>query len=787
MANFFVDYIFKNSVFYMILTALLCLLLNIGINLAFSYLYIFLLNKFLESLYYLKYILIPVLFIYNYLILRKIVITWLYEWQFPFQIFSIYRERQTYVSFLKERVTYFSNAIDVLLDSQYKLTENEIGEIEYFLDIFNEEFIIYNDLYNIVFGNNGFNNNNLIRYKMSQCQINYYNLLNAINSILNENNLGNNLRKIRQNNYFENSIKIEKNNDLIQSLSSLKIRLNELMNIIEKYNSDNYTYMSPAYIFNLIFNDTFGSLSLYSIRFKKNYQEYELEENYTQNGKIHYTLILNNNIQKNGENNLIKIEEENDIIKENKNINKESTLLFFSLPNGGCYELIPKTKIKFYLSNGFSFLCWNYRGYGHSKGSANFSNCRSDALEVFDTITKNNKYNFKKICVMGHSIGGITNSHISKNRKVDLVISDRNFCDIPRIAKNFHCGNVLSFITKFLLIGNTNIIEDYLNNDNFVKEDRINRIIIYSPNDTLIDNDCTVKSGISRYIIKKYVIYKKAENDIIQNKENLLDLVFNSTEKENFLQNLINFISVNKNFAINFKNGETKMYIDNDITLSFLDKFYGICCDNLTYITENNKSIRRQKLFLDSFFNNLLIWGGQNSSEQNDDLFDFEFIADKGFKIIKEACDILDNVNDNNNNKNIFINNMKLSLIQNIKKDFKKILMVMEKLDIKINNSDDKGKRVSLKLSNINNTNIKEKLIISDEEEDTEINTNSNNNLIDDSNNNMIKIGANFYQKLHDILGNFKLFKTYIGHNGFLREDEREKFFIFLLRSGVIS
>ena len=121
MANFFVDYIFKNSVFYMILTALLCLLLNIGINLAFSYLYIFLLDKFLESLYYLKYILIPVLFIYNYLILRKIVITWLYEWQFPFQIFSIYRERQTYVSFLKERVTYFSNAIDVLLAMLYDI------------------------------------------------------------------------------------------------------------------------------------------------------------------------------------------------------------------------------------------------------------------------------------------------------------------------------------------------------------------------------------------------------------------------------------------------------------------------------------------------------------------------------------------------------------------------------------------------------------------------------------------------------------------------------------------
>ena len=263
--------------------------------------------------------------------------------------------------------------------------------------------------------------------------------------------------------------------------------------------------MSPAYICNLLFNDTFGSLSLYSLQFKKNFQEFSVEENYSPSGKIHYTLIRNTN-QNNNNNisnsNKIEIEGEDKLIPE-KTIKDDGTLLFFCLPNGGCYELIPKSKIQFYLINGFSFLCWNYRGYGYSKGIANFSNCKSDALEVFDAITKNPKYNFRKICVMGHSIGGVAISHIIKNRKVDLAISDRNFCDLPRIVKNFHCGNVLSFLTKCLLIGNSYIVEDFLSeNINYNVINEINRLVVYSPSDNLLQNDSSMKSGISRAIIK---------------------------------------------------------------------------------------------------------------------------------------------------------------------------------------------------------------------------------------------------------------------------------------------
>ena len=819
MGNF-INSIFKSSLFYIILTTLFCLSFNVGINLGIAYLYLFLIDKFLSDYFYLKYILILILFLYNYFLLRRIVIHWIFEWQFPFQIFSIYKERQNYIGYLKSRIVGFINSIDVLLNAEYKLTENEICEIIYFLDLFEEEFYIYDNLYSIVHSDNGIHNNNLIRYKMSNKQVNYYNILKHLNILLNENDLRDKLRNINlQNNQFENSIKIENNQENITSLTQIKILINnELLPIIEKYNWDNYTYMSPAYIFNLLFNDTFGSLSLYSLQFKKNFQDYLLEENYTSNGKIHYTLIRkvkkgNNSDENSNELNEIKTEE--NLLMKEKEENDDGTLLFFSLPNGGCYELIPKTKIEFYLTNGFSFLCWNYRGYGYSKGSTNFSNCKEDALDVFDTVTKNKKYNFKKICVMGHSIGGIAMSYIAKNREVDMIISDRNFCDIPRIVLNFHCGNVLNFLLKLLLIGNTNIIdnimeenlEEGLKNKNI---NNINKIIIYSPSDNLILNDATVKSGIARYFIKNYIFYKNNNNLIIKSKENFLDLVFNSNDKNIFLDTLINLIHINHDMALDYKNeldnNKIEIYPNSnifnekdDISFLFFDKFFGICCDNLSFISENSISIRRQKIFLDNFFNNLLIWGAQGEEiYPNEETF--EFYSYKGLKLIKEACDILDksNYGENSNNSNNNILLRKLLLIDTLKIYFKQILSVMKNLDIDANLNNDNNKRNSLRISNLTNTNFKEKLIMTEDEED-EINTNNtNNNIINTNielnsdfinveNNNIKLIEKNFYQKLNDILGNFKIFKTCVGHNGSLRMDEQEQFFCLLLKSGVIQ
>ena len=118
----------------------------------------------------------------------------------------------------------------------------------------------------------------------------------------------------------------------------------------------------------------------------------------------------------------------------------------------------------------------------------------------------------------------------------------------------------------------------------------------------------------------------------------------------------------------------------------------------------------------------------------------------------------------------------------------------MKNLDVDLSGG---PQRVSLRISNLNNSNFKEKLIGNEDEEEIEIKTNnteirtnieSEKNLIDAESDNLIKENNNnFYQKLNNIIGNIKLFRTIVGHNGPLRIDEKEQFCYLLLKSGIIN
>ena len=808
--------IFKSSIFWVIITALYCLLFNVLINILIAYLWSYLINKFIPSSYlFVKYFIIIILFFYNYFVLRKIVLSWAFEWQHPFQIFSIYKERQNYLNFLNSRLNEFINTIEALINGNISKPIKELESIDSFLYIFNEEYNRYNKLFFIT--NNNDNNNNIIRYKMSKCQIRYYNLLKQINDIINKNNFKKELfQKVsKRDKYYENE-----NNNIIdtdnssensnninpENLNQLLILLNQYKKIISEYNIINYTYMSPAYLFNLFSNDTFGSLSLYSLQFKKNFEKYILEENFTPNGKIHYTLIRNKNKNENenkneddDKNNSISNENNNLIIENSNNNLDDGPLLIFCLPNGALYELIPKSKINFYMENGFSFLVWNYNGYGYSKGSPNFKNIKTNVLELYDIIVKNPRYNFKKICVMGHSIGGVAAFYLAKNRHVDLLISDRNFCDLPRIVRNWYCGSILNFLVKSLFIGNTDNINNFFNSN----LTETYKIIIYSPLDALILNDATAKSGISRYILKNYIIYKNRVNSsIIKNKENILDFVFTKNEKEVFLNDFLelmhlhfdnndeNIIYGDDNFAYNeqdLENQERVYYTNNlikkgnltqsetDVLFSFYGKFFGVSCDDLNILVKMKVSPRREKIFIDNFFNNLLIWGMQGGDDKNEEYF--EFHSFKGQKILKEANELLieyiSTIHQIDKTKNSI-------LIEKVSKNISKILDVMDNLDVAFEKNNNQ------KINKINDDNIKEQLI-SNNEENIEINTNK---IVEDSKNDSktnSKGLNNFYDKLDSLKGNTKLMKTYAGHNGSYLKEEIEQFYIFLLSSNVIS
>ena len=137
---------------------------------------------------------------------------------------------------------------------------------------------------------------------------------------------------------------------------------------------------------------------------------------------------------------------------------------------------------------------------------------------------------------MGCSIGGLATSYVAKNREVDMIISDRNFCDLSRIVLNYPCGNFLYFVLKLLFLGNTNVVENIMDENNQKRLEnkninKINKIIIYCPDDSVIENDSSVKSGLSRYFIKNYIFYKNNNNLIIKSKENFLDLVVNQMKK----------------------------------------------------------------------------------------------------------------------------------------------------------------------------------------------------------------------------------------------------------------
>ena len=819
----FILSLFKNYIFWMIFTAVFCFIINIGINFILSYLWSFLTNRFLPSwLFYVKYFQIIILFFYNYFLIRYIVRSWIFEWQHPFQIFSIYKERQTYLKYLKSIVNDFVKAIDALLLDFNSLPKIEVEYFDSFFYLFEEEFNIYHKLYSIVNLNN--NGNNLVTYKMSNCQIRYYNLLKEINNLLYKDNLKNNLllksKKKAQSNE-ENNIKndnniintdnsdaihIIQNSDSKENISQLKKLLVEYQQIIEAYDIKNYTYMSPFYLFNLIFNDTFGSLSLYSLQFKKNYEDYQLENNFTPKGKIHYTLIIKKNDEKAINISNDNSNEDNNLIKENtKNNSDNGVLMIFCLPNGSLYELIPKDKINFYMNNGFSFLCWNYNGYGFSKGSPNFTNVKANILELYDIIVQNPKYNFKKICVMGHSIGGVPAFYLAKNRHVDLLISDRNFCDLNRLVNNIYCGQILSFLLKYLFIGNTDNIDNFFS----FELDNAYKIILYSPLDNMILNDASVKSGISRYILKNYIIYNNKESmNIIKNKENILDIVFEKNEKERFLNDFLELVHLyydNKEdyyyYNENNKN-DKKENLQNDINtdnynkdfidrnenlksldnalFSFFEKFYGYSCDDLDIIIKAKLSLRRQKIFIDNFFNNLLIWGIQMRNENDDQ---FEFNSYYGVKALIEAYHILNEFVSNFNQNKLLEREL---LLINISQNLKKIINFIDNLDIITGKS---------KNNNINSNNIKEEneskkeQLISNNEEEittniTDINNDINKNIKKDNdypNNNI------FYDKLNNIKEKIKLLKTYAGHNGWLNEEEIQEFYIFLLSSGIIS
>ena len=122
---------------------------------------------------------------------------------------------------------------------------------------------------------------------------------------------------------------------------------------------------------------------------------------------------------------------------------------------------------------------------------------------------------------------------------------------------------------------------------------------------------------------------------------------------------------------------------------------------------------------------------------------------------------------------------MKKTLLKNNSENLKKIVKVVDNLDIIFT----KNNNINISYDIKDNDNVKENLISNNLKEVITV-----KNIGDEINkDNILKTKNIFYDKLERIKGNIKILKTNAGHNGWLNDEELEQYLIFLLSSRIIN
>ena len=568
---------------------------------------------------------------------------------------------------------------------------------------------------------------------------------------------------------FENNF--DKVFDLIKELI-------DILSIFMNYEIPWYSYKAYK---NFFTNDLLGSLNQWQIEISRIYNIEEKQLKTKDNTLIDYIII-----------NSEKIIE-----------NKKKNLIIICSPNGSPYQYFCKNlKLNHYLNKGIDILLWNYRGYGYSTGKVTINNIKNDIIELYDEIISLKKYG--KIGVHGISVGGIPACYLAYSKPdICLLISDRNFGQIDFIAKDYFMGNILFYFFKFICFPETRTI------DNFIKCKGY-KIILNDPKDTIVRECGSLKSLVSDYFIRNFLIKKKEkssevklilndnslkdnnneEKDNFYSEENSLNLLFdNEFEVHDFIDCLIDIserinndnlkrnISLFEKLKMKFlkkKNPSHYLYLeDNPLNIQaieflknkighFFEKFEaaGDSLERLFDIEDKRKKI----LFITNFFNNFLIFGFKHYENNNVYYYSTEGKED----FVKEAIENLDDI----------INSQEIIPIKEktIIKDLIKLQSYLNKIVINM-------KLIEI---NINRKNIPFEMELIPEDHSFEQSTLEIDN---ETNFKDSLFEKNFYQyeKILLSLGRGNLISLTCGHNGGMNSNEIVSFKYQLEKSGIFN
>ena len=274
------------------------------------------------------------------------------------------------------------------------------------------------------------------------------------------------------------------------NIQKILVLLRILIDQLNDYLGEHYSCFSKRYIRNYLKNKLFASIEQFQIELIDKFCVEEHQLITKDKCQIEYILLKSNP----------------------QSYSKK--LMIICGPNGVPYQIfIRNLRFESYLQSDIDILCWNYRGYGFSKGKPSYNRLRSDVLELFDEV-KNN-FNYERYGVHGISIGGIPCCHLARNRKeIELMICDRNFGRLDNIAQGFYCGKFLFFIYKYFFFQSSDNVDNYIN----VKCDKI---LLNDSRDQIVLEICSLKTLVAQRLCE---LFFDCNNNSINNNFNNLNL-----------------------------------------------------------------------------------------------------------------------------------------------------------------------------------------------------------------------------------------------------------------------
>ena len=274
------------------------------------------------------------------------------------------------------------------------------------------------------------------------------------------------------------------------NIQKILVLLRILIDQLNDYLGEHYSCFSKRYIRNYLKNKLFASIEQFQIELIDKFCVEEHQLITKDKCQIEYILLKSNP----------------------QSYSKK--LMIICGPNGVPYQIfIRNLRFESYLQSDIDILCWNYRGYGFSKGKPSYNRLRSDVLELFDEV-KNN-FNYERYGVHGISIGGIPCCHLARNRKeIELMICDRNFGRLDNIAQGFYCGKFLFFIYKYFFFQSSDNVDNYIN----VKCDKI---LLNDSRDQIVLEICSLKTLVAQRLCE---LYFDCNNNSINNNFNNVNL-----------------------------------------------------------------------------------------------------------------------------------------------------------------------------------------------------------------------------------------------------------------------